>query len=96
MKKYIPIILMIFLFSNSINAQNNYDSLLKQVKKFELDGLPKSALKVVNIIYEKASKNNDAPQIIKSLFYQSKFSMILEEDAQLKIIQRFKKEIAKS
>ncbi len=96
MKKPISILLMIFLFSTTINAQNNYSSLWKDVVQFEKDNLPKSALKVVNSIYKKAEKENNSSQIIKSLFFKSKFSLILEEDAQLKIINEFKTHIEQS
>ncbi len=96
MKKLTPILLMIFLFSTTIKAQNNYNDLWKKVQQFEKDNLPKSALKVVNDIYVKAEDSQNSPQIIKSLFYKSKFSLTLEEDAQLKIIHQFKEKIAVS
>lgn len=94
--KKITTLLMIILFSLTTNAQNDFDNLWTQVEKLEVDGLPKSALEIVEEIYTKADKTNNAPQIIKSLFYQSKFTLILEEDAQLKVIDNFKKHIAKS
>ena len=42
----------------------------------------------------KSDKENNNPQIIKSLFYKSKFSLKLEEDAQLTVINNFKKQIS--
>ncbi len=95
MKKLTSILLLI-LFSTSVNAQENYKDLWGKVHQFELDNLPKSALKVVETIYEKAEKSNNSPQIIKSLFYKSKYSLTLEEDAQLKIINQFKQQIDQS
>ncbi len=95
MKKLTPILLMI-LFSTLLNAQENYKGLWDQVQKFETKNLPKSALKVVNTIYNKAEKSNNSPQIIKSLLYKSKFSLTLEENAQLKIINQFKEQIDKN
>ncbi|WP_298997802.1 alpha-2-macroglobulin [uncultured Tenacibaculum sp.] len=95
MKKLTSILLLI-LFSTIVNAQENYKDLWEKVNQFELDNLPKSALKVVESIYEKAEKSNNSPQIIKSLFYISKYSLTLEEDAQLKIINQFKQQIDKS
>ncbi|WP_408036356.1 alpha-2-macroglobulin family protein [Tenacibaculum aestuarii] len=95
MKKLTSILLLI-LFSTTVNAQENYKDLWEKVNQFELDNLPKSALKVVESIYEKAEKSNNSPQIIKSLFYKSKYSLTLEEDAQLKIINQFKQQIDKS
>ncbi|MBA6155612.1 alpha-2-macroglobulin [Tenacibaculum sp. S7007] len=95
MKKLTSILLMI-LFSTLLNAQENYKGLWGQVQKFEAENLPKSALKVVNTIYEKAEKSNNSPQIIKSLLHKSKFSLTLEENAQLKIINQFKEQIDKN
>jgi len=89
-------LLMIILFSTAINAQNNFKNLWQEVANFEIDNLPKSALKVVENIYAKADKEHNSPQIIKTLFYKSKFSLTLEEDAKLKIINNFKEQITKS
>ena len=52
MKKII-IPILIILFSSLTNAQNNsqnFKELWNEVQKFELDDLPKSALKVVETI----------------------------------------------
>jgi TonB-dependent SusC/RagA subfamily outer membrane receptor len=96
MKKYIATIILLFsLFF--LNAQNkNYKNHWKKVENFELKDLPKSSLKEVEIIYNKAKKEQNSNQIIKSLFYKSKFSLELEENARLKIINEFKKEIQQS
>tara|TARA_R110002126_G_scaffold282967_1_gene431872 strand:+ start:28220 stop:34870 length:6651 start_codon:yes stop_codon:yes gene_type:complete len=87
-------LLMLLLCSFIANTQNNFDTHWTKVEKLEVQNLPKSALKIVNEIYEKADKSNNSSQIIKSLFYQSKFSLLLEENAQLKVINNFKKHIA--
>ncbi|MHC9088263.1 alpha-2-macroglobulin family protein [Tenacibaculum sp. IMCC1] len=92
MKRITPILLMI-LFSTLAHAQENYANLWEKVHKLEAENLPKSALKIVNTIYDKAEKSNNAPQIIKSLFYKSKYALTLEENAQLKIIDEFKQQI---
>ncbi len=84
------------LFSLTTNSQNNFDKLWTEVEKFEVDNLPKSALKIVEKIYNSATKENNSPQIIKSLFYKSKFALTLEEDAQLKVINNFKEHISES
>ena len=96
MKKITTTLLMILLFSTISNAQNSFKDLWFTVEKFEIDNLPKSALEIVDKIYIKAEKESNSPQIIKSLFYKSKFSLTLEEDAQLKVINSFKKHISKS
>ncbi|MEZ4795761.1 MAG: MG2 domain-containing protein [Flavobacteriaceae bacterium] len=89
-------ILMILLFANLSHSQNNYDNLWRDVEKFEADGLPKSALEIVETISAKAEKDANDVQRIKALLFKSKFALILEEDAQLNIINDFKKEIIKS
>ena len=77
-----------------VGAQNShYENLWKKVEQFETDDLPKSALKIVEDIYNEAEKANNTSQFIKAMLFKSKFALILEEDAQLKIINAFKKEI---
>jgi uncharacterized protein YfaS (alpha-2-macroglobulin family) len=90
-------VLMILLFANFSNAQKStYDQLWKDVTKRENDGLPKSALKIVEQISIKAEKDNNAPQQIKALVYESKYALTLEEDAQLSIITKFKAKISQN
>ncbi|MEZ4792662.1 MAG: alpha-2-macroglobulin family protein [Gelidibacter sp.] len=95
--KYFLSILMITLFANFSQAQKqNYEELWKKVEKLENDGLPKSALEIVNQIATQAKKDKNAPQQIKTLLFQSKYAMTLEEEAQLKVIADFKNAIASS
>ncbi|SNR16683.1 alpha-2-macroglobulin family protein [Tenacibaculum jejuense] len=89
-------ILMLTFFSTLLSAQNNFEKLWEEVHHFELFNQPKSALKIVEKIYEKAKKAKNAPQTVKALLYKSKFSLTLEEDAQLKIISQFKAHINQS
>jgi TonB-dependent SusC/RagA subfamily outer membrane receptor len=89
-------ILLIILFSSTIDSQNNFKDLWFKVEQFEVDGLPKSALEIVEDIYIKADNEKNSSQLIKSLFYKSKFTLTLEEDAQLKVINSFKEHISKS
>ncbi|MGB1041946.1 MAG: MG2 domain-containing protein [Tenacibaculum sp.] len=96
MKKFTITLLMIFLFSTTMHAQENYKDLWENVHQLEVDNLPKSALKIVDQIYAKAKKDKNAAQLVKTLLYKSKFSLILEEDAQLKIVNQFKEHISKS
>ncbi|WP_282134376.1 carboxypeptidase-like regulatory domain-containing protein [Seonamhaeicola maritimus] len=96
MKRILPF-LMIILFAHGSIAQNkDYATLWKNVENFEIEGLPKSALKIVEDISAKAKKDNNTPQLIKTMLFKSKFALILEEDAQFKIINNFKAEIERS
>ncbi|WP_338359672.1 alpha-2-macroglobulin family protein, partial [Yeosuana marina] len=95
--KHLYSVLVILLFAHFSQAQNNtYNSQWRQVEQFEMDGLPKSALKIVENISKQAKKDKNTSQQIKCLVYKSKFSLVLEEDAQLKIINDFKTAISES
>ena len=92
--KHHLIYFMILFFSNfSIAQKNNYEALWKKVDKLENEGLSKSALEIVENINAIAKKDKNSPQQIKALIYKSKYALILEEDAQLKVINDFKSEI---
>ncbi|MCP4976673.1 MAG: alpha-2-macroglobulin, partial [Maribacter sp.] len=79
--------------AQSQKNNESYEVLWKSVQKFENDALTKSALAYVHKISEKAKKENNSAQIVKSLLYTSKYTMTLEEDSQLKIVNDFKQEI---
>ena len=89
-------ILMLICFATITNAQNNFDNQWKDVSKLEKDGLTQSASDLVDDIYEAAVKLKNKPQQIKALLHKSKYMLILEEDAQLAIVNRFKSEIDKA
>lgn len=92
--KQLPLLLMLILSIQFSQAQNpEYLSLWNKVEKLEADGLPKSALEIVEQIAKKAKADNNKPQVIKSLLFKSKYALILEEDAQLSIINNFQTEI---
>lgn len=75
---------------------NKYDVYWRKVYLHELNKLPKSASGVVDTIFLQAKKDGNHPQIIKSLIYKSKFDYILEENAQLAIVNQLKEEITQS
>ena len=91
------LILMVILFSQISDAQNEtHDDLWKEVAKLESEGLPASALKIVEQIEAEAKATKNTSLEIKCMLYKSKYALILQEDAQLKIIADFKAEIDKS
>ncbi|RRQ49332.1 alpha-2-macroglobulin [Maribacter algicola] len=97
--KKISIILSILLFSQLMNGQEanmSYNELWNQVLKLEKDQLTRSAYDLVQKIYQKAEGDGSEVQRIKALLFTSKYLLILEEDAQLSIINKFKTEIAKT
>ncbi len=96
MKKYIILIILCISNLNYMNGQNDYQADWKKVQAFEEKGLPKSAVEVVQTIYDTAKKENNDNQVIKALLHKAKYLLTLEEDAQLNIIKEFKNEIDQS
>ncbi|QNK77587.1 alpha-2-macroglobulin [Winogradskyella sp. PAMC22761] len=92
MKNYI-ILLMIICFAFFSNAQNKEENQWKEVDQLEKKGLTKSASDLVETIYNNALEENNKKQRIKALLYTSKYMLVLEEDAQFNIVNRFKNEI---
>ncbi|MEB3344907.1 MG2 domain-containing protein [Aquimarina gracilis] len=96
MKKYIILILICIANLNTMNGQNDYKEEWKKVETFDQQGLPKSALEVVETIFKKSKSENNDNQLIKALFHKAKYLLTLEENAQLTIINEFKSEINQS
>ncbi|PIB28223.1 alpha-2-macroglobulin family protein [Maribacter sp. 4G9] len=97
--KKISIILSILLFSQIMNGQEanmSYNELWNQVLKLEKDQLTRSAYDLVQKIYQKADKESNDVQRTKALLFSSKYVLILEEEAQLSVLNRFKTEIEKT
>ncbi|MHA7843357.1 MAG: alpha-2-macroglobulin family protein [Winogradskyella sp.] len=95
MKNYISI-LMLICFATFSQAQNNFDNQWKKIIQLENEGLTKSAAELVDTIYKDAKSSKNKQQEIKALLYKSKYMLILEEDAQLNIVNLFKSEIEAS
>ncbi|SDS05355.1 Alpha-2-macroglobulin family N-terminal region [Formosa sp. Hel1_31_208] len=97
MKPFISL-LMIICLANFTNAQTpeDFSKLWQQVANFESEGLPKSALEIVERIAINAKASHNSPQEIKTLLFRSKYALILEEDAQLKVVNDFKAAITQS
>lgn len=95
---FISVIIVVVLVSGiSINSKViDYDKKWKQTEKFVKEGLPKSALKVVDDIYKTAKEENNSPQLIKSLIYRISLQSKFQEDGILKSITYFEKEISTS
>ncbi len=75
---------------------SDYDKAWEIVDSLEQQGLPESALKQVVAIVARAKKDNNAPQLVKSLLYRGKFQSQMEEDGLVKAIQRMEGEIAEA
>lgn len=86
-------LLFCFTFSTTFFAQHNFDNHWKKVYQFELNGEVKSAQKEVQSIFKKAKRQENEVQLVKCFFYLSKFKQVLNENAQLTIIQDIEREI---
>lgn len=92
------------LFFNSYNTMksisygknDNYEKLWKKVDSCESKGLTESALKIVDFIYEKAKKDNNAPQFVKAVMVRMKFKQYKEEFSLEKNINELSVEVKQS
>ena len=85
-----------FLGSSSFhfNAEkDDYEAKWQQVSEFESKGLPKSALKIVEDIYDMALADNNDEQIIKASLYRFKYVNMIEDDGYVLNIQNLEKEV---
>ncbi len=71
-----------------------YKAEWKTIDSLDQQGLPKSALEKVESLYQKAKKDNNPAQIIKTLTYRLKYLRTLEEDGMAKVIAQMEKEAA--
>ncbi len=72
----------------------DYEHAWTKVDSCDREGLPASALTIVNDIYKNADQEANAQQLVKALLHQLKFTENKEEDAYSKIIERVKSEIS--
>ncbi len=96
LRQFLFSIMLLFFALHSKAQTPNYDTLWKEVNDLNAKGLPKSALKQVQAIESKATLDKNDTQLVKTLLFKSKYALVLEEEAQLKIINDFKTKISKS
>jgi uncharacterized protein YfaS (alpha-2-macroglobulin family) len=75
---------------------DDYPELWKQVDSLDKLEQPKSALKIVDKIYEKAAKDKNPTQIIKSTIYLNSYNAMLEEGGLVKSINRMSEQAEKA
>ena len=94
--KKIFLFLGIVLFSLvGVSAQKSksYDDMWEEVNNFRQKALPKSAIEVVDKIYEKAKKENNIGEILKSTSYQIMLMQDFEENHFVAAIAKLDAEI---
>ena len=87
----LAIVLLTQLFSNY--KIEDYDKSWSRAEKYVNEGMPKSAIKIVDEIYKLASSEGNYPQLIKSLIYRISLQSKFEEEHVLNSIEYFQKEI---
>ena len=90
------ILSLLFVSSSLFATKESYKELWEEVQKSESKGLPKSTLKIVEQIYEKAKDENNASQFVKAVIHKMKFSVQVEEFSEVKLINNLSEEIADS
>ena len=82
---FMPIILLLSL---DLKAQDfDYLAAWNDVKRLELQGLSESALQKIDSIYSKASVDENDQEKLKATIYQTKYALLLKEDAQNEVLQ---------
>ncbi|MGE5796620.1 MAG: hypothetical protein ACM34N_07540, partial [Ignavibacteria bacterium] len=82
--------------SVSLSSGDDYNTAWHKVDSLQSKGLTRSALEVVEQIYNSAKKENNQPQIIKSFIHKLKFTNYTEEESHQKIITEVKNQIDSS
>jgi uncharacterized protein YfaS (alpha-2-macroglobulin family) len=89
-------IILFFLFISSPFCQDKYDSEWKKVDSLKTYGYLKSALSVVNKIYDKSKVENEYGSFIKAVIYKLYFEQVQEENEVFYAIKKLKEEIKNS
>ncbi len=98
MKKALFTTLLLFLFvfisGFLVNPTvEDYDKSWKQVEKYVDEGLPRSALAIVDEIFRKAKSEDNRPQFIKALIYKVSLQSRFEEEHLMQAILVFEEEL---
>ena len=78
---------------NTYSSPEDYEKLWKQVEAFNNDALPKSALIIVDQIYDLAIADNNEKQIIKAIVHKKGYTKILVEEGGKQTISQLESEI---
>lgn len=97
MKKTICTLALFLICLLSLNAQNiSFEQAWRSVYRLENDGLTKSAWVKVDSIYAVAKRGNYQKEFFRASIYQNKYQLLLEENAQQKVLERLDSLIATS
>ncbi len=63
-----------------VTTNLSYEALWKSVEQKEKASLPESAAQIIETVYQKALKEKNSPQLLKSIIYQIKYQLITDRD----------------
>ncbi len=75
---------------------DDYSAEWKKIDSLVQRGLPESAMKEVEVLYQRAKNDNNPPQIVKTVLHLGAFTGQLQEEGQSKAIQLMEKEVETS
>lgn len=78
--------------SKTMTQQDPYEAEWKIIDSLENEGLPRSALEKVDVLYERAKKDNEPAQLVKTIIYRNKYQSQLEEGGLAKAVLRMAEE----
>jgi hypothetical protein len=93
---FILIFILSFSAHSTLPENFNYSRQWKKVDSLTNLGLPKSALEIVNIIYDQAKKETNDPQYVKAVVFKLRLNSGLRENAVAASVKDIQKEIAGS
>lgn len=91
MKRFAQLLTALILMSTTLLAQlpTDFTQIWGEVEALKKQGLPQSALKLVNKVYEQAGQENNAPEQIKALLYKISLQGDFQEEHLVAAIQQF-------
>ena len=72
---------------------DDYSTEWKKIDSLMQQGLPESAMKEVEALYQRAKNDNNPPQIVKTVLHLGRFTGELQEEGQSKAMQLMEKEL---
>ena len=75
---------------------DDYSAEWKKINSLTQQGLPESAMKEVETLFQRAKNDNNPPQIVKTVLFLGRFTGELQEEGQSKAIQLMEKELETS
>ncbi|WP_196885270.1 alpha-2-macroglobulin family protein [Aureivirga sp. CE67] len=96
MKKYLLLLLLVFNVFVGFSQKYSYERLWDKVEKYQDEELPKSALKVLDKIVQKAEKRKDAGGLFEANLEKIEILAEISENGDMDVVAFLKKEIAKN